>query len=48
MAGEEGKIPRDEGNVVYIPPAEHHQFVNRGDAVLRFLKVLPIPQRTPL
>ena len=48
MIGEEGEIPGDEGNVVYIPPAEHHQFVNRGDKVLRFLKVLPIPQRTSL
>jgi oxalate decarboxylase/phosphoglucose isomerase-like protein (cupin superfamily) len=48
MIGKEGEIPGDEGNVVYIPPAEHHQFVNRGDKVLRFLKVLPIPQRTSL
>ena len=48
MTGEEGEIPGDEGDVVYIPPAEHHQFVNRDDEVLRFLMVLPIPQRTPL
>jgi hypothetical protein len=33
MNVEEGEIPGDEGDVVHIPPAEHHQSVNRGDSV---------------
>lgn len=44
VAGEEGEIPLGEGDVVYVPPAERHRFVNRGDEVLRFLMVLPIAQ----
>ena len=48
VVGQNGEVPLGEGDVVYIPPAEHHQFANRGDEVLRFLMVLPIPQRTSL
>ena len=48
VTGQNGEVPLGEGDVVYIPPAEHHQFANRGDEVLRFLMVLPIPQRTSL
>ena len=44
VVGGEGETPLGEGDVVYVPPGEHHQFVNRGDEVLRFLMVLPIPQ----
>lgn len=46
VTGQNGEVPLCEGDVVYVPPAEHHRFVNRGDDVLRFLMVLPIPQRT--
>jgi quercetin dioxygenase-like cupin family protein len=46
VVGEEGEIPLNEGDVVYVPPAERHRFVNRGNEVLRFLMVLPIAQHT--
>jgi quercetin dioxygenase-like cupin family protein len=36
-----------EGDLVYVPPAERHQFVNRGKDLLRFLMVLPIAQHAP-
>jgi quercetin dioxygenase-like cupin family protein len=35
-----------EGDMVYIPPQERHQFVNRGKQLFRFLMALPIPQNT--
>jgi len=35
-----------EGDMVYIPPGERHQFVNRGEQPFRFLMALPIPQNT--
>ena len=35
-----------EGDMVYVPPQERHQFVNRGEQPFRFLMVLPIPQNT--
>jgi mannose-6-phosphate isomerase-like protein (cupin superfamily) len=41
VIGQNGGVPLGEGDVVYIPPAEPHQFANRGDEVLRFLMVLP-------
>lgn len=31
-----------EGDVVYVPPLERHQFFNVGNEVLRFLMALPI------
>ncbi len=46
VVGEEGELPLGEGDVVYVPPAERHRFVNRGNEVLRFLMVLPIAQHT--
>jgi quercetin dioxygenase-like cupin family protein len=46
VVGEEGEIPLSEGDVVYVPPAELHRFVNRGDEVLHLLMVLPIAQHT--
>jgi quercetin dioxygenase-like cupin family protein len=48
VSGEHDEIPLDEGDVLYVPAAEQHGYANRGDEVLRFLVVLPIPQRTPL
>ena len=35
-----------EGDMVYIPPGERHQFVNQGKRPFRFLMVLPIAQNT--
>ena len=46
VAGEESESPLGEGDLVYMPPAERHRFVNSGDEVLRFLMVLPIAQHT--
>ena len=48
VAGEEGEIPLGEGDVVYVPAAERHRFVSRGDEVLRFLMVLPMAQHASL
>jgi quercetin dioxygenase-like cupin family protein len=42
--GEHGELPLSEGDVIYVPPAARHQFVNRGSRLLRFLMVLPIAQ----
>ena len=35
-----------EGDMVYIPPGECHQFANRAEEPFRFLMALPIPQNT--
>jgi quercetin dioxygenase-like cupin family protein len=35
-----------EGDMVYIPPGERHQFANRAEQPFRFLMALPIPQNT--
>ena len=35
-----------EGDLVYTPPQERHQFVNRSKQPFRFLMALPIPQNT--
>jgi quercetin dioxygenase-like cupin family protein len=35
-----------EGDMVYVPPGECHQFVNRGEQPFRFLMALPLPQNT--
>ena len=48
VVGEESENPLTKGDVVYVPPAERHRFVNGGDEVLRFLMVLPIAQATSL
>jgi quercetin dioxygenase-like cupin family protein len=46
VIGQEGEIPLDEGDIVYVPPVEQHQFVNSGKQMFRLLMVLPIPQNT--
>ena len=33
--------PVEPGTVVYVPPDEQHGFFNTGDAVLRFICVIP-------
>ena len=45
VTGQNGEVALGEGEVIYIPPAEHHQLASRGDEVLLFLLVLLIPQR---
>jgi len=42
--GEEAQI--GEGDMVYVPPGERHQFVDRDRQPFRFLMALPIPQNT--
>jgi quercetin dioxygenase-like cupin family protein len=42
--GDKGEIPISEGDLIYVPQAERHQFANRGSELLRFLMVLPIAQ----
>jgi quercetin dioxygenase-like cupin family protein len=44
VTGEEGEIPLGEGDIVYVPPLEGHQFVSKGDEVFRFLMTFPIPR----
>jgi quercetin dioxygenase-like cupin family protein len=44
VVGSKGQLPISEGDVIYIPAVERHQFVNRGSKLLRFLMVLPITQ----
>jgi quercetin dioxygenase-like cupin family protein len=44
VAGEEGQCLLGEGDVVYVPPLERHQFANKGHDVLRFLMAFPIPR----
>lgn len=43
VRSEQGEHPVGEGSVVYIPGGEKHQFVNDGDAVLRFICLVPHP-----
>ena len=44
VAGQEGELPLSEGDILYVPPAEHHLFINRGKQPFRFLVVFPMPQ----
>jgi quercetin dioxygenase-like cupin family protein len=38
---EDGESPLQEGTVVFVPGMEMHQFVNRGDSLLRFICMVP-------
>lgn len=38
----ETETPIGHGSVVFVPPMEMHQFVNRGTSVLRFICVVPL------
>jgi quercetin dioxygenase-like cupin family protein len=44
VVSDEGDLSLRAGDVVYVPPAEAHQFANRGRKSLRFLMVLPLVQ----
>jgi quercetin dioxygenase-like cupin family protein len=44
VIGEESETLLGEGDIVYVPPLEHHQFANKGDKMLRFLMTFPIPR----
>ncbi|HSJ57046.1 MAG TPA: cupin domain-containing protein [Anaerolineae bacterium] len=38
---DEGDVPLESGSTVFVPGGEMHQFLNRGDDVLRFICVVP-------
>jgi quercetin dioxygenase-like cupin family protein len=44
VIGEESEIPLVEGDMVYVPPLERHQFANKGNKMLRFLMMFPLPR----
>jgi quercetin dioxygenase-like cupin family protein len=36
-----GEKPFEKGHIAYVAPDEEHQFVNKGEDVLRFICVIP-------
>jgi quercetin dioxygenase-like cupin family protein len=42
VSGEGGETPIAKDSVVFVPPDEHHCFINNGDEVLRFICLIPI------
>jgi len=44
VKGEQGDRPCQEGDVVWIPPNEKHQFLNTGDEPMQFICLIPAPQ----
>jgi quercetin dioxygenase-like cupin family protein len=44
VIGEESEIPLVEGDMVYVPSLECHQFANKGNKMLRFLMMFPLPR----
>jgi quercetin dioxygenase-like cupin family protein len=44
LIGEESEIPLVEGDMVYVPPLERHQFASQGNKMLRFLMMFPLPR----
>ena len=42
VVGEQGEIPIEKESVVFVPPDEHHCFVNNGTEILRFICVIPV------
>jgi quercetin dioxygenase-like cupin family protein len=41
---DDGEFPISAGAVVFVPGTAMHQFLNRGDSLLRFICVIPIEQ----
>jgi mannose-6-phosphate isomerase-like protein (cupin superfamily) len=41
---EDGETPIGPETVVFVSPDEEHGFYNRGDDVLRFICVIPLPE----
>ncbi|MDI6715569.1 MAG: cupin domain-containing protein [Actinomycetota bacterium] len=42
----EGKdIPITQGDVIFVPPEEEHQFKNTNDEELEFICLIPIPKK---
>ncbi len=42
VISEQGETQIAKDSVIFVPPDEHHCFVNNGDEVLRFICVIPI------
>ncbi len=42
VVGEQGETPIAKDSVVFVPPDEHHCFINNSSEILRFLCVIPI------
>ena len=42
VVGEQGETPIAKDNVVFVPPNEHHCFVNKGNEILRLICVIPL------
>ena len=40
--GEQGETQITKDSVVFVPPEEHHCFINNGSEILRFICVIPI------
>ena len=40
--GEQGETQIAKDSVVFIPPNEHHCFINNSNEILRFICVIPI------
>jgi len=41
VRGATGETPFEAGYVVYVKPDEQHQFINKGQSVLRFVCLIP-------
>jgi len=39
---EQGEIPIAKDSCVFVPPNEHHCFINNGSEILRMICVIPI------
>jgi quercetin dioxygenase-like cupin family protein/CheY-like chemotaxis protein len=48
VVGPDGEIAIGEGDVIYIPPMERHQFVNAGERELCLLMSVPISEQVSL
>ncbi len=48
VVGPEGEVAIGEGDVLYIPPRERHQFVNKGDTDLCLLMAVPKSEQMTL
>jgi len=42
VVGEQGETQIAKDSVVFVPPDEHHCFINNGNKPLRFICVIPI------
>lgn len=48
IVGPEGEVAIGEGDVIYIPPRERHQFVNKGEQELCLLMAIPQSEQVTL